>query len=210
VRAPPDPFDLECELETWEAARPIIRVHHSAFGATEFNPGKGEGRFHPIVDRGMAVPTLYGSSTFLGAVSETLFRAIPVAGPERNIRPEALLPMVACTLLPRRTLRLIQLREAGLERLGVTRAELIESKSEEYAVTRAWATALHAAVPDADGLLWMSRQHSASEAVMLFGTRVERSELSVGAPPRSLFTGGDGWRDVVAAAEAAGIMIIER
>lgn len=119
------------------------------------------------------------------------------------------MPLVACTLLPRRPLHLIQLRGAGLQKLGVSRAEMIESKSEEYPVTRAWATALYAAVPDADGLIWMSRQHSASEAVMLFGTRVDRFDFVVGAPSRSLFPGGDGWHDVVAAAEAAGIAILD-
>lgn len=119
------------------------------------------------------------------------------------------MPMVSCTLLPRRPLRLIQLRDAGLEKLRVTRAEMIESGVDQYPVTRAWATALHAAVPDADGLIWPSRQHQASEAIVLFGTRVDRFELVVGAPPRSLYPPGDGWRDVVAAAQAAGIAILD-
>lgn len=209
MRFPPDPFDLECDLETWEAVRPIIRVHHFAFGATEFNPGKGEGRFHPLLDRGMTVPTIYGANSIEGALSETVFRAIAVTGPEKIIRQEALMAMVACTLLPRRPLRLIQLRGAGLQKLGVPRAEMIESKSEEYAVTRAWAAALYAAVPDADGLIWTSRQHPGSEAIMLFGTRVDRSDLVVGTPARSLFPAGDSWHHVVAAAEAAGITILE-
>ena len=209
MHLPPDPFDLECDLETWEAVRPIIRVHHFAFGATEFNPGKGGGRFHPLVDREMRIATLYGASSIEGALSETAFRFVPVAGPEKVIRPEALMPMVTCTLLPRRPLRLIQLRGAGLEKLGVTRAEMTESDIDQYPVTRAWATALYAATPDADGLIWMSRQHQKSEAIVLFGTRVERSELVVGAPARSLFPAGDSWHHVVAAAEAAGITILE-
>lgn len=209
MRVPPDPFDLECELETWEAIRPIIRVHHSTFGATEFNPGRGGGRFHPLVDRGMPVATLYGSNSIEGALSETVFRFVPAAGPGKRIKQEALMPMVSCTLLPRRPLRLIQLRDAGLQKLGVTRAEMIESDVDQYPITRAWATALHGAVPDADGLIWTSRQHQASEAIMLFGTRVDRFELVVGTPPRSLFPGGDSWHHVVAAAEAAGITILE-
>jgi RES domain len=206
---PPVPFDLTCNVETWDAEKPIIRVHHSAFGATEFNPGRGKGRFHPIsAPTGMPVPTLYGSSTFEGALSETVFHDVPVRGPGKAVEQSSLMPMLSSTLLPMRPLRLVQLRGFGLNKLGLTRAELVESEADQYVVTRAWAAALYTAFDDVDGLTWMSRQHDSSGAIVLFGTRVQRHELTVAAAPRSLYPPSPGWHDVLVAAEAADLTIL--
>ncbi len=209
LHLPPDPFDLACNVETWDARNPIVRVHHSAFGATEFNPGRGHGRFHPIAaPSGIAVPTLYGSSTFEGALSETVFHDVPVTGPRKAVVQSSLMPMLSSTLLPVRPLRLVQLRGFGLKKLGLTRAQLIESDADRYVITRAWAAALFAAFADVDGLIWMSRQHDSSAAIVLFGTRVERHDLTVAAAPRSLYPPSPGWHDVLVAAEAADITIL--
>jgi hypothetical protein len=74
-------------------------------------------------------------------------------------------------------------------------------------VTREWAAAFHDGLDDADGLIWMSRQHDSSEAMVLFGNTVKRDDLEVIAPPRSLFTPSSGWHDGLVAAEAAGITV---
>lgn len=206
--APPDPFDIAYNVEIWSADKPILRVHHSEFGATEFNPGRGEGRFHPFADRaGKTVPTIYGSNTFEGALSETVFRNVPVSAPEKSVAQSALMPMLVCTLRTTRPLRLVQLRGFGLKKCRLTRAQIIDSESDQYAATRAWAAAFHDAADDVDGLIWMSRQHDSSEAIVLFGTRVQRHELEVIAPPRSLYPPSPGYLDVQAAAEAAGITV---
>lgn len=202
---PPEPFERQCNVELWAPEKPIIRVHHSAYGATEFNPGRGIGRFHPIDVHGSIVPTIYASNTVAGALSETIFQRLPSAAPAKWIAQHELLPLVISTLKPQRALRLVQLRGFGLRKLGVTRAQMIESEADQYSVTRSWAAALYESVPGADGLIWMSRQHASSEAVVLFGTRVARAELEVMAPPRAL--AGEGWTEVAAAAEAAGITI---
>jgi hypothetical protein len=206
---PPDPFDLSPNLETWDPQKPIIRVHHCRFGATEFNPGEGSGRFHPLRDAAdNPVPTIYGSNSFDGALSETVFHRIPAAGPDKSIRQAALMPLLSCTLQPARPLRLIQLRGYGLSKLGLTRTQLIDNGPDQYEVTRAWGVALHHRVPEADGLIWMSRQHDASEAIVLFGTRVRRDELTITASPRPLYPPSPGWYDVLQAAEAADIRVV--
>jgi RES domain len=206
---PPDPFDLSSNLEIWEAHKPIVRVHHCGFGATEFNPGVGSGRFHPLRDTaGHSVPTIYGSNSFEGALSETVFHGIPAAGPGKFFRQIALMPLLACTLQPARPLRLVQLRGYGLSKLGLTRAQIIDSDKDEYPVTRAWGAALYHRVPEADGLIWMSRQHDSSEAIVLFGTRIRRDELTVTATPRPLYPPSPGWQAVLQAAEAANIRVI--
>lgn len=206
---PPEPFELSWNTEEWDAGKPILRVHHSAYGATEFNPGRGAGRFHPLGDkRGDVVPTLYGSSTISGALSETVFQRVPHEAPVKSLPVSVLMPMVLSTLTPRRPLRLVQLRGFGLRKLGVTRLQMIESDIDQHPITRAWAAALYEHATDADGLIWMSRQHDSSEAMVLFGTRVARRDLEVAAAPRPLSPDSAGWQDVLAAAEAAGIIIV--
>ncbi len=186
-----------------------MRCHDGRFGATEFNPGFGAGRFHPFDDgRGRAVPTIYGASSFDGALSETLFHDVPLGGGFRIVERSALRPLLISVVGARRPLRFAQLHGFGLSRLGVRRVDLIESEASSYRATAAWASALHASSERFDGLVWISRQHDTSRAVVLFGDRVERRDLEMVDAPMPLYLGA-GYLRVLEAAEAAGITIVE-
>jgi hypothetical protein len=115
--------------------------------------------------------------------------------------------MLASAIAARRDLTLIQLHSHGLPRLGISRAELIDSEAESYARTVAWAAALHARLPEADGLIWVSRRFDTSFALVLFGDRVARADLEVVDPPIPLFLGA-GFAEVQRIAELAGIVIL--
>jgi len=196
-------------VETWPGGRRIVRCHDSRFGATELNPGLGHGRFHPFEDsHGHKVPTLYGASTLDGWLAETVFHQVPVRGPEKLIRRDSLRPMLVSTIASRRDLALIQLHGYGLTRLGVTHGELIEAEARQYSRTTAWAAALHARLQGADGLVWVSRKHDTSRALVLFGDRIARGDLEVVDPPLPLFL-GPGYAEVQRAAEQAGITILD-
>jgi hypothetical protein len=180
-----------------------------SFGASELNPGVGRGRFHPCMDlAGRPVPTLYAADTLDGALSETLFRDIPVRGPSKALRRSRLRPLVVSTLSAMRELTLVQLHGYGLSRIGVSRSELIEAGSDQYGETAAWSRALHACDRRIDGLVWVSRQHDDAYALVLFGDRVARRDLVVVEPPLPLYL-GPGYGEVQRAAEKAGITIIE-
>ncbi|HYI09886.1 MAG TPA: RES family NAD+ phosphorylase [Thermoanaerobaculia bacterium] len=207
MRNPPDDLPAP-NLVLWPAGKAIHRVHHSAYGATEFNPGNGEGRFHPIrTSDGQPIPTIYGSSTVDGALSETLFHNLPPSRKTKLILRSKLIPLLICTLACRRDLALVELKGFGLRKLGVMRRQLIDTHAEQYERTRRWAEALYAREPAADGLVWMSRQHDSSEAVVLFGSRVARAELAVIESPRGLVPPSAGWDEVTRAADAAGVTI---
>lgn len=185
------------------------------FGATEFNPGLGIGRFHPFEDgTGYRVPVLYGADTFDGVLSETVFHGVGVGGRgsmeghSRVVRHSSLRPLVVSTLSPRRALVLVQLHGHGLRRLGVDRSVLIDSDADAYESTVLWARAFHRVHRRLDGLIWVSRQHDTSRAVVLFGDRVDRRDLEVAEAPLPLFL-GVGLERAQAAAEAAGITIVE-
>ncbi|HYG61476.1 MAG TPA: RES family NAD+ phosphorylase [Thermoanaerobaculia bacterium] len=196
----------------WERGKSILRCHDVRFGASEFNPGVGRGRFHPLRDLdGRPVPTLYAADNPEGAFSETIFHEMPVRGPEKILRRLSLVPTVLSTLAATRDLTLAQLHGYGLSRIGVTRSELIEVGSEHYGETAAWARALHACDGRdgrIDGLVWVSRQHDDAYALVLFGDRVARRDLVVVEPPLPLYQ-GPGYLAVQSAAERAGITIIE-
>ncbi len=183
-----------------------MRCHDSSFGATEFNPGLGHGRFHPFQgSKGEGIPTLYGASTLDGAFSESIFHSVPLLGPLRAIRRSVLRPLQISTLAPRRDLRLVQLHGFGLRRLGVSRVELIEA--DDYPSTVSWAAAFHGWSAEVDGLVWVSRLHDTAFALVLFGDRVARPDLEVAEPPMAIFL-GEGFTRVEEAAEKAKITIL--
>jgi hypothetical protein len=196
-------------LLTWDEGRPFVRCHDVRFGATEFNPGVGAGRFHPFEDaRGRAVPVLYAASDLDGALSETFFHDVPIRGPGKWVEKFALESLVVSTLLCDRDLSLAQLYGFGLSRIGVSRRELIESGSEECAATAAWARGLHACNQALDGLIWVSRQNDAAHALILFGDRVPRSLLRIARHPVALYV-SPGFDAVQEAAEKAGILVLD-
>jgi hypothetical protein len=198
---------LSFNVESWDAGKPMVRIHRSTYQPTEFNPGFGPGgRFSPVRNaEQLLVATLYGSSSFDGAVSETLFHDLPLAG-EKRLAESALRAVLASTIAPRRSLRLVQLRGFGLKKLGYTRAQLIDSDADQYPMTRELASRLYVE-SDCDGLIWMARHHDMSESVMLFKGRVRPEELEVIGISRSLHRDGTAWDALLDAADRAGVTI---
>jgi hypothetical protein len=197
---------LNFNVESWDARKPMVRIHRTTYAATEFNPGYGPGgRFSPVMDGVITIPTLYGSSSFDGAVSETLFHDLPLTG-EKRIAESALRAVIATAIAPLRPLRLVQLRGFGLKRLGFTRAQLIDSDADQYPMTRELASRLYSE-SDCDGLIWMARHHDISESVVLFWGRVRPDELEVISGSRSLHRGGTAWDALLDAANRAGVTI---
>jgi hypothetical protein len=188
----------------------VVRCHSVRFGATEFNPGFGSGRFHPFLDwagKGQ-VPVLYAADGLDGCLSETIFHNVPVTGADKRVARFSLEEMVVSTLTCERDLNLVQLFGFGLRRLGVSRLELIESGADEYLRTAAWARSFHASDVTIDGLIWVSRQKDDSRAMVLFGDRVARSSLRIDRHPLALYV-SPGFDEVQQAAEQAGILILD-
>jgi RES domain len=206
---PPDLTNVEPLTRALDPGTSIYRIHSLRFHATGFNPGLGRGRFHPFADRrGRQVPTMYGSSSLDGALSETVFHSVPVRGRNRAIRRSTLRHLALSIVTPERALTLVRLHGHGLRRLRVTRRELIETEADEYPNTIRWASALHRADAQFDGLEWVSRQHDTSRALVLFGDRVTEAELTRTDGPIPLGW-AHGFQEVQRAAEEAQILIIE-
>lgn len=198
---------LDPLLTTWAAGREIHRCYDGRHGPTGFHDG-GRRRFHPVVPAGSTapLPVLYGADDFDGAVFETVFRNVPVRG-TRRVPYSNLVHRLVAVVVASRDLTLVDLTSVGPGRLGLTPAELTESGAPCYPQTAAWARALHDHAADIDGLLWVSRQLDTSRALVLFGDRVESSELELAQHPLLTLGGGPGLTAVSAAANRAGITI---
>lgn len=206
MAVPAPPSTLDPRLTVWPKGELLIRIHLLAFRSTQFNPGGSgvQGRFHFFADAtGTVVPILYGADAEDAAIAETVFRDVRSGGVV--LRPR-LAGLGIAEVRPNRDLRLVELYGYGLKRLGLHPHELTSTDPTEYAGTVAWAKALHAAAVDADGLVWMSHQFNTRRALMLFGDRVEESDLT-GGPPL-LLASGAGLDAVERCANEARITIV--
>ena len=169
----------------------LWRVHRLAHRPAQFNPGLGpnRGRFHPFQGPGGApVPTLYAAATWEGAICETVFRDVPVRGPDRR-KARAELEIRAMSLVRlTHDVSLVDLRTLGLGRLRLHRRDLIDTEADQYLRTARWAQALHHAAPDAAGLVWIARLADPA-AMVFFGDRVTEADFTVLDGPIPL---GDG------------------
>lgn len=196
----PDPPDFSVTppvLCRWYAGEPIARVYDLNYAATAFNPGTrtaAVGRFHFFRDaRGQRVPVLYGAEAEDAAISETVFHDAPVGHGRAFVPASRLQDKTLGWVRPRRDLVLVELH-------------LTDTEIDQYQRTVRWAEALHHSIPNADGLLWMSRQFNAEKALVLFGHRVAEAELEPIGPAMPLEV-GPGREMLDRAANRAGIII---
>lgn len=208
VPPPPGPGEADPLSVVWQANTPIVRIHPARYRPSQFNPeDKPAARFRPFASTNGTVPTLYGAVDFDGALSETVFHDLPRPAAGHVVTHAALYPLVRSRVIPTRDLELVLLAGYGLDRLKVTREQLILSSPEEYAATARWGEALYNCREQLDGLLWVSRQYELSTAMMLFGGRVHEHELTFDYLDTVPLWTGPGLNEVMQAAAKAKITI---
>lgn len=175
IDPPPDPFPV-MQVIPLPTGTVFHRIHGRAFDAGAFNPGLGRPtRFAPLRLGPTPVPTMYAAEKLECSIFETILHDYPIgAAPGSFPIPWATIdPLDHSLVRTRRALRLAQLREPDLNRIGLTRADLITCPPSEYAKTAAWALALHDALPHADGIQWTSRACDPHWSALLFGDRID-------------------------------------
>jgi len=170
---------LDATLVEWGSGRTMHRVHDAAYAANLFNPSPaGNARFSPIRDEaGLVIPTLYAATTPRGALMETIFHDVPYKSGFKRVSTSRMADKLHSMLTFQVDFRLIDLSRVALRKLGVAPSHLIDTTKAHYPETRRWAQALYAQYPKAQGLHWTSRQDDRSQAVVLFGTRVQPSDI---------------------------------
>ena len=152
--------DLKSNTIPWSKGKLSHRTHSSAYAETEYNPSaRGNARFSPIRDAAARIiPVLYGGSTMECALMETVFRDVPYAPGPKSVDKACLEGVVHSAVLSRTDLKLIDLSNVALRKLGIDRAHLIDTTKRYYPDTRKWAEALYHQFPQCQGLRWISRR----------------------------------------------------
>jgi hypothetical protein len=207
---PPPPPTLHITLTSWPAGMVLHRVHKLDYGAVQFNPGiVGNARFSPIADADDSlIPTLYGGSTFACAAMESVFHDVPFAPGFKAYDKNKLPGHGHSQCVATRDLVLADLTSRALRKLGVERKQLIDTEKDQYPLTRQWAVAIHAAIPQVQGLCWVARQDDSARALVLFGDRIADGVLQSAAATRSLVDDPAAYGELLALAEQIGVDIV--
>lgn len=210
VPQPPANLDKVCTLATWKAHDLIHRIHSDAFGPAQFNPSFGNARFSPIESAaGNWVPTLYGATNFEGAAMETVFHDVPFAQGFKPYGKRKLAAKHYSILDPQTDLLLLDLRGLAMRKVGVDPKLVIETEKDTYPQTRLWSKACHAQCPTAQGMIWVSRQHNTTLAIVLFEDRIRAGTLLPHRSPESLTAPGSGhYANLVFLARQIGVNIV--
>ena len=186
------PASIACDyrkigLVKVEAGSLWWRVHHRKNASLQFNDSRlGNARFSPIFNAaGNVIPTIYAAAEIRSALMETLLHDAPSPAPGFIYLAPVPEERVLVQLTNKSALQLANLQTLGLRRVGIKRADLIDSDKPAYTSTRAFARALHAARPDVQGLSWHSRQNH-GEVIMLFADRIAPADLAVAGPAVSV------------------------
>ncbi len=180
IKKPPSPL-TDATYEPFRKGGILHRIHNKGYGFAQFNPGKGRRtRFAPFYDiSGNPIPSLYATSTLPSAIHETIFHDIPVNDKEKIIRGQNILNHIHAKFRVKRTLNLVGLRNPPLNKWGIKQTELIGSDAELYHKTALWAAAIYNNFPEADGLIWTSRQCDPDDAMLFFGGRVNEDDFEL-------------------------------
>jgi hypothetical protein len=179
TRYVPPVVPSKINLTSWGAGATMYRVHDTTYAVYQFNPSpKGNARFSPIHGpSGSVIPTLYAATTPRGALMESVFRDVPYRTGFKNVALKRLEGRVCSTLLCQKDFQLLDLSKVALRGIGIQPCHLIDTTKEHYPVTRAWAEQVYADHPHLQGFLWSSRQDDRALAVVLFGSRVQASDI---------------------------------
>ena len=134
---------------TWWRGSHILRP------ATELVPGLGDTRFAPLSN----TTHLYLGATRAVALLESALHE--ASGPVPTIYLAGLASIGLTPMRPTQPLRLADLRDDALSRLGIQRRQLVATGPRHHPCTRAWAAVLQAATVAGgriDGAIWHSRQ----------------------------------------------------
>lgn len=118
-------------------------------------PGSGDTRFAPLPGTSHGY---FGATRTVSLLESALHSA---AGPDPTIYLAELAPFTVAEVELTADVRLFDLRDAELDRLGLPRSALVDSTAHHYRCTRTWSARLQFRRPGGyhmGGILWNSRQ----------------------------------------------------
>lgn len=147
--------------------------------ANSFAKGWGDTRFAPLAQAdGTPVHTFYAASTPEVAYLESVLHDVALA-PPGMFEVARLRHYFLAQVRLAAPLQCVQFHTPYLPRLGLTRAQLIDSPPACYAHTRAWAQAAYLQRPAAQAIAYGSRRHDAGRCLVLFQQRLPEPPFDV-------------------------------
>jgi hypothetical protein len=151
--------------------------------------GRGNARFSPLFDpvSNRPIPTLYAADDPRGAISEIVLHDVPTpsAGYLHDIQRDydQLLHLSSIRVAE---LDLVNMTTHGLQAAGLTPSDIFDGGMPDYPRTREWGLHVWQYVPKAQGLRWMSRRDNSRQVIMLFGDRLDASDVVAVSGPDPL------------------------
>lgn len=186
---PPAPPPADCPgtpvVSVLAAGQRCYRVHATRNAADTFNAtpqptALSGGRFDSL-DGSYA--HLYVADTAGGAIAETLCRDLPFDGSPREIPRPLLRGLRLSEVEVAADLDVVLLHGAALNQVGQD-LWLTKSEARDYELTRQWAAAIRAWVPDCRGFEYRARHNEDLISWVLFkNSSVTKSAVSVPAVP---------------------------
>jgi hypothetical protein len=163
------------------AGAQLYRFHDPLFDGAAYNPCKGGlTRFAPLAaPSGDCLPTLYAATTLEAAAWESLFHDVPHAAGPKSVRLNKVTSKVLSILELRRDVTVAPLHAPDLHRLGLQKADLVETLPTAYADTARWAEGFHRGDPAVAGLRWTSRRCDPELAFVFFEDRLPQTDWTV-------------------------------
>jgi RES domain-containing protein len=181
------------------APAPLYRVYRLPFGAAAFNPmDRGNARFSPlkVADSSSAagtriVPTMYAGTSIEVALMEMVLRDLPFpsAGHIVTFPSPSKEDRRATSLMVGSPLKLADFRALPLQRLGLTRTEVVDCNVSHYPNTRPLASWVYEKATTAQGIVWTSRQHGTGEAFIFFEDRIPPGTITAASPDQTIRAG---------------------
>lgn len=167
------------DFRTIAAGEYIFRCHRLDIAGNAFNSRrKPVSRFTPIISPdGKTIPTLYAAECFDTAVYETVFRQD--SSPITSVRKSVVDAVGVSQISVCRELLLVPLFTPNLRKWNIDESKLISSRKTAYVACRALAAGIWRDNPQANGIVWSSRQNSESKAYLLFGDRCGDGDLLI-------------------------------
>ncbi|MHA6668613.1 RES family NAD+ phosphorylase [Homoserinimonas sp. A447] len=174
MTVPTSPSPFTARTRVLSIGTTIYRVHSNRFEPNEDNPGPSAPTRFAFIGA-PPVPVFYTAGDEEAALAESILHDLPKAG--GALESKTYRNRSCSRLVVGRELSLASLVSVDDRALGVAAADACSTGADAYPETVRWAEAAHTA--GFDGLVYPSTKASAREAHVLFGDRVDRSDLSV-------------------------------
>jgi hypothetical protein len=169
------------------------RIHSLDYHPLSFNPNKkSSARFSPFSSAdGTIVASLYAGSSVKAALMETVFHEVPVPSSGAILLESDIIERkwVRTDFANTEALTLIDFTSVGLQRVGLTRSQVIDTTSAKYPFTQGLAQRLYAYFPQAHGIRWVSRLYDEGTCIVLFEDRMASGMLIPTSLPTSVLSG---------------------